>query len=127
LAAGISPWSSDELALRARWLTSRRSRTRLAGGLRRGARDAQKGLTGFGAAALPHRGEVLEARTVLAAVERRLRAREPVAARGVAMVRMLLTDGTSPLYRPAEHGALGSGLRAAAAALEPSAREDGTG
>jgi hypothetical protein len=33
----------------------------------------------------------------------------------------LLTDGTSSLYRPTEPGALGSRLRAAAAALEPPA------
>jgi hypothetical protein len=40
-----------------------------------------------------------------------------------AMLLMLLTDGTSPLYRPDEPGALGSRLRAAAAALEPSDRD----
>lgn len=121
LAAGVSPWSSDELALRARRLISRRGRARLASGLTRAARDAQKGPPGFSAAARPDAREVLAARTVLDAIARRLGAREPVAPRGVAMLQELLTDGTSPLYRPGEKGALGSLLRAAAVALEPPA------
>lgn len=119
LAAGASPWSSDELALRARRLTSRRGRGRLAGGLTRAARDVHTGPPGFSAAARPDPREVLAARTVLYAIARRLQAREPVAPRGVAMLQELLTDGTSPLYRPPEQGALGSVLRAAAVSLEP--------
>ena len=79
---------------------------------------------GFSAAVRPDRREVIAARTVLATLDRRLRAAEPVSARGVALLESLLTDGTSPLYRPAELGALGSQLRAAAAALEPPARPD---
>jgi hypothetical protein len=35
------------------------------------------------------------------------------------LLRVLLMDGSSALYRPSEPGALGSELRAAAAALEP--------
>ena len=61
--------------------------------------------------------EVLGQAAVIAAIERRLRAPEPVAAHGVAMLRLLLIDGNGPLYRPSEPGALGSRLRAAAAAL----------
>jgi hypothetical protein len=75
---------------------------------------------GFSAAVGPNRRELLAARTVLGALERRLRAPEPVAARGVALLYTLLTDASSALYRPGEPGALGSELRAAAAALEPS-------
>ncbi|MBV8948788.1 MAG: hypothetical protein JO286_04375 [Solirubrobacterales bacterium] len=61
---------------------------------------------------------------MLATLDRRLRAPEPVSAHGVALLESLLTDGTSPLYRPTEPGALGSQLRAAAAALEPLTRQD---
>jgi hypothetical protein len=118
LAAGMSPWRTDELALRARKITRRRSRSRLASGLSRAARAAE-GVTGFSAAVRPHPGEVLEAQTALSAIVQRLRAPEPVAARGVAMVQVLLTDGNSPLYRPAVPGALSSRLRAAGAAMEP--------
>jgi hypothetical protein len=65
---------------------------------------------------------VLAASTVLAVLERRLRAPEPVTPRGMALIMMLLTEGAGPLYRPSERGALGSRLRAAAAALEPPER-----
>ena len=85
-------------------------------------RSATDGAPGFTAAVRPHRREVLAARTVIETLERRLRAPEPVSARGMAMLGGLLTEGTSPLYRPDEPGALGSQLRAAAAALEPASR-----
>lgn len=119
LAAGASPHASAALGLRAQQITARRSRMRLADGLARAIRDAQDTTAGFSASVRPHRQEVLAARTVLATLQRRLRASEPVTACGVALLRTLLTDGTSVLYRPSEAGALGSQLRAAAAALEP--------
>jgi hypothetical protein len=62
---------------------------------------------------------VLAAGAVLAAIDRRLRAPEPVTAKGMAQLLLLLTDGESELYRRSERGALASRLRAAAAALEP--------
>jgi hypothetical protein len=119
LAAGASPRASLVLAVRAHRITTRRSRVRVADGLARAFRDARAGTRGFSAAVRPHRREMLAARSVLDTIERRLRDRGPVAARGVAMLRLLLIDGTSPLYRPTEPGALGSELRAAAAVLEP--------
>jgi hypothetical protein len=87
-------------------------------------RHARATRVGFSAAVGPDRRELLAAHTVVGALERRLRATEPVGARGVALLYVLLSDGSSQLYRPGEPGALGSELRAAAAALEPSdARE----
>lgn len=105
-------------------ITGRRSRASVARGLQRVLRSATDTAPGFTAAVRPHRREVLAARTVTEALERRLRAPEPVSARGMAILGGLLTDGTSPLYRPDEPGALGSQLRAAAAALEPASRWD---
>lgn len=67
----------------------------------------------------PDLPDVVEARAVIEALDRRLRAPEPVAAQGVAMVRGLLIDGNGLLYRPGLPGALGSRLRAAAAAMDP--------
>jgi hypothetical protein len=90
----------------------------VADGLARAMRDARATTVGFSAAVGPDRRELLAARTVLGALERRLRASEPVSVRGVAMLYVLLSDGSSSLYRPSEPGALGSELRAAAAALE---------
>ena len=125
LAAGESPEASALLAIRSRRLTSRRFRARVAAGLARAVRDAEATTRGFSAAIRPDRREVIAARTVLATLDRRLRAPEPVSAQGIALLESLLTDGASPLYRPTEPGALGSQLRAAAAALEPLARHDG--
>ena len=122
LAAGASLGAGALLALRGQRLTSRRYRARLAAGLTRAVRDAEAGTRGFSAAVRPDQCEVIGARTVLATLDRRLRAAEPVSAQGVALLELLLTDGTSSLYRPTELGALGSELRAAAAALEPAAR-----
>ncbi|HTP20217.1 MAG TPA: hypothetical protein VMJ65_11480 [Solirubrobacteraceae bacterium] len=124
LAAGTSPSADAPLAIRARRLTSRRHRARVAAGLARAVRDAETTTRGFSAAIRPDRREVIAARTVLATLDRRLRGGEPVSPQGVALLESLLTDGTSALYRPAEPGALGSRLRAAAAALEPPARRD---
>jgi hypothetical protein len=124
LAAGMSPWRSDELALRARRITRRRSRAQLASGLSRAVRAALQG-TGFSAAVRPHAGEVFDAGAVLSAVAQRLQAPEPVAARGVAMVQLLLTDTNSPLYCPTAEGALGRRLRAAAAAMDPTDLDGG--
>jgi len=122
LAAGGSPGAGGLLAIRAERLTSRRYRVRVAAGLTRVVRDAEAGTRGFSAAVRPDRREVIAARTVLATLNRRLCAAEAVSAQGVALLESLLTDGTSALYRPTEPGALGSELRAAAAALEPPAR-----
>jgi hypothetical protein len=124
LAAGVSPRGSDALALRAHVITRRRSRARLACGLSRLLRSAIDSRGGFTAAVPPNRREVLAARTIIVTLECRLRAPEPLTAHGMAMLQELLTEPASPLYRPAEPGALGSRLRAAAAALEPTDRWD---
>ncbi|HUO72810.1 MAG TPA: hypothetical protein VMU39_18730 [Solirubrobacteraceae bacterium] len=119
LAAGVNPSATAVLGVRAQLITRRRSRRRVADGLAGALARARGGTPGLTAAIAPHTREVLSARAVLSALDRRLRAPEPVSARGMAMLRTLLTDGTSPLYQPAGPGALGSRLRAAAAALEP--------
>ena len=127
LAEGASPSASALLAIRCRRLTGRRYRARVAEGLARRVRDAEATRRGFSAAIRPDRREVVAARTVLATLDRRLRAPEPVSAQGVAMLESLLTDGVSSLYLPTEPGELGSRLRAAAAALEPLARRHQVG
>jgi hypothetical protein len=123
LAAGADPRSSAVLATRARRITASRSRRRISAGLVGALSRDQGGHPGFTAAVRSDAREVLAARTVLTALAARLRAPEPVAPQGAAMLLMLLTDGTSPLYRPGGPGALGSRLRAAAAALDPGDRD----
>jgi hypothetical protein len=127
LAAGASPRATAVLSIRASRITAPRSRRRLADGLARALRSAQDTTPGVSAAVRPDVREVLAARAVLVALDRRLRAPEPVTAHGLAMLQTLLTDGTSPLYRPGEPGALGSRLRAAAAALELTERAQQVG
>jgi hypothetical protein len=108
---------------RIRAAAARRTRLRLADGLTRALRSAQEPTAGFTAAIRPHAEETVAARSVLLALDRRLRGEEPVSQRGLTMIHALLTDGNSALYRPPEPGALGSHLRAAAAALDPGAGE----
>jgi hypothetical protein len=117
LAAGDDPWATDALALRAHRITAPRHRVRLADGLAGALHSARGDHAGFTAAVRSRSPDVLEAAALIARIERRLREPEPVAPRGVAIVRSLLVDGNSPLYLPGEPGALGSRLRAAAAAL----------
>jgi hypothetical protein len=124
LASGISPQTSDALALRARRITGRPSRADVASGLIQALFRAEDTAPGFSAAEVAHHHEVVAARTVIAALDRRLRAPEPVAPRGMAMLHELLAKGASPLFRPAEPGAVGSQLRAAAAALAPDTRRN---
>ncbi|MGZ4185786.1 MAG: hypothetical protein ACXVUE_08110 [Solirubrobacteraceae bacterium] len=96
----------------------------MARGLERVLRGARDTAPACSAAVPPNRREVLAAGTVIDALERRLRGPDPVAARGMAMLRSVLTEPASPLYLPDEPGALGSRLRAAAAALEPTKQWD---
>jgi len=123
LATGAAPAHSAAPAARARVITGRRSRLQIADGLARARRSARERTAGFVSAAIqPHAEEILAARVVLTTLDRRLRASEPVTAQGMAMLRTLLTDGSSALYAPPARGALGSELRAVAAALEPDRR-----
>lgn len=87
-------------------------------------RSAQNGRASFTAAVRPRYPEVLEAAEVIGSIERRLRAPGPVAARGVALIRLLLIDGNGSLYRPSDPGTLASQLRSAAAALRPAGAGD---
>jgi len=120
LADGVNPETSAARALRAKNLTSRRGRSRVADGLAGAVRSVTEPSSGLTAALRPHGSEVLNARSVITALERRLRGSSPVSAQGVAMLETLLTDPASPLYRAARPGDLGSRLQTAAAYLEHS-------
>jgi hypothetical protein len=119
LAAGVDPRDSALLGMRAQQLTTPRSRRQLAGGLIRAQRDAGTELSVLTAVTAPDRHEVSAAVSDIAALRRRLRDGERVDPAGAAMLRLLLTDPTGPLYDPVGPGSLARHLRAAAAALEP--------
>jgi len=118
LAEGVDPQTSAVLALRAQKLTDPRGRKRIAEGLAGAVRRANDTTPGITAAVRPRARELLDAGTLLAALDRRLRGSGLISAQGVAMLRALLTDAASPLYQPSGPGELASRLRAAAAALD---------
>ena len=122
LAAGAGPYAGALIAVRAQQLTTARSRRQLARGLARVRRDAADGLSGWTAAVAPDSHEVAAAARQIAAVERRLRDGGRVDAAGAAMLRLLLTDGSSPLYDPVGAGSLARHLRSVAGALGAPAR-----
>jgi hypothetical protein len=114
LALGVPPEASTVLALRAQALVRPASRKQLAediDGIIRRARDGRM----FTRGEVPlRRRAVLRAAGDLERLAEALRAPGPVAARGVARVRLLLTDGRGALYYDRGDDADPSDLSAAA-------------
>ena len=128
IATGGSPHDHALTATRARQLVSPRERERLACALdavKVAARTRHATLT----STVPLNLEAARlAIPALVQLSRALRVRGDVDARGVAMTQLLLTDPTSPLYRPGYPAAASEALREALAALGPddSARRAGS-
>ena len=119
LAEGADPGASDELALRARQLTSERSRRTLAGSLRRSIAEAHRPARTRGVLSIIDRRAVLGAEPAIAEMIERLLGPRPVQAAGMAMVERILTNADrSPLYNPSEPGALRQTIRVATVALD---------
>jgi hypothetical protein len=118
LVRGASPESSAELALHARQVASPAGRQLLAQGLRRVVALADAPDTGRRAVPIAS-SAVRRARNQLEALAARLASEGPVDARGVARIRVLLSDGSGPLYRPSAPGRLRGELVAARSALDP--------
>ena len=98
LARGDAPDSQPALALRAQTLIGPSMRSALARQVQRVVGVARQ-RRGRRFARIPtHKDEVLAAADDLDVLARRLRDCGPVSARGVADVRVLLTDGSGPLY-----------------------------
>jgi hypothetical protein len=108
LAEGAASWRSTLHAARALQLTGRRERTRLARGLAILVEHARLPHGYFFRSGViePCRPQVLEALPQVRAVGMRLRGSGPVRARGVARLRILLSDGSGPCYSEARPGAL---------------------
>lgn len=102
LAAGASPESSALLALRAQTLVRSSMRRSLARSIEQLFEEATRGCTpGFAGARIPiRRNRIMAAADALQMLIDRLVMPGPVPARGVAAVRVLLTDGAGPLYYP---------------------------
>jgi hypothetical protein len=120
LAAGADPVANDELALRARQLTSQRNRRALARSLRRTVAEAHRPpMARARVLSIINRAAVLDAEDAIAEMIKRLGSPCRVRPEGMAMLEWILTNADrSPLYNRAEPGALRRGIRVATAALD---------
>jgi hypothetical protein len=122
LARGASPERSVTLALRAQRLARSSTRDALAGSLRRLMSLATSPTARVGGPLPISRQHILEAREDLDFLAETLVAPIPVAAQGVAQVKVLLQDASGPLYRDSARTDLRSVVREAVRALEPQAQ-----
>jgi hypothetical protein len=99
LAAGVAPDSSAALALRAQRLTRSSTRRDFAESVERVVAAGMRPAAARSAAVPVCRDKVREAAGELRELVGCLVAPGPVPARGVALVRVLLSDGGGPLYR----------------------------
>jgi len=91
LAEGADPASEPDLLVRARHVTSWRTRRRVA----RALQELERG------PGVPvRRDQVREARDLLGELTTALLSRERVSPRGVVLARRIVTDGCGPLYAP---------------------------
>jgi len=120
LAAGAPGGVSPELALRASKLVTHRHRRQLADSLSRTINEAHQPVMRRANMSIIDRRAVIDAEVEIEALIARLRSERPVAARGVAIVELMITNAVeSPLYDYAEPGALRRQMTAAMTALEP--------
>jgi hypothetical protein len=99
LACGARPGSNAALAAHARRLLEPKTRVRLARALEGALADAKKPV-GF-TSRVPLRGPAIDAaRTELESLTAELRTDDNCSPRGVALARLLVLDGASPLYGP---------------------------
>jgi hypothetical protein len=117
LADGVSPEASVELALRAQLLVRPRHRRELARAVGRLLSMAQRRPDAIATRVPVCRDRVRECEDELGELIRRLQARGPVPARGVAKAGLLLADASGPLYRRSSRDDLRAGVREAADAL----------
>jgi hypothetical protein len=118
LARGVSPDSSVTFSLRAHTLIGIRARRSCSRSLRTLINEARA--PAWHPVAVPLcRRKIVAAEELIEHLAERLTDRQPVDARGVAQIHVLLTDGRSPIYYHPQADDLRQALRAAAAALEP--------
>ena len=117
LAEGASPESSPALALRAQQLLRPTVRRQLGQQIETALRDARRPPFVTRTAPIPGHA-VRDSDGQLERLAMRLLDDRPLAVRGIAHVRTLLCDGTSPLYSASDPEALRAALDAATDALE---------
>jgi hypothetical protein len=112
LASGTAPWRSPLHAARALALTSDRSRLGLARSLERLVEQAQCARSqSRGAVIYPCREQVMDALPAVLNIAGRLRCADPIDARGMARLKLLLSDGSGPCYVEIRRNALTNALQ----------------
>ncbi len=115
LAHGEDPAASAALAARTTQLAAPPTRARIAAGLERMALEVEAPLAPFAVA--PSRPAVRANRDALLDLAALLRLDRPLYARGIAMLRLVLVDGTGPAYTDRHGEALRRELDLARATL----------
>ncbi len=118
LASGISPDSSACLSVRAHELIGCSTRASLAQAIRRLVEDAGHPVRPMSFNIPICRSKVWRSRDTLKQLADRLLTDGPLDARGLAQIRLLLTDGAGPLYARPTADDLEPVVRRAMAALE---------
>lgn len=113
---GVAPHPGGPLAIHMARLTSIPEREALARSLRQAVADLHRERPAFSSHVPVHPQRLATCRDVVDDITLRLHAPQPVRARGMARLRILLSDGTGPLYRSGR-GSLAAELRGVLAAL----------
>jgi hypothetical protein len=116
LAAGVAPEPAGALAAHVSRLASAGERRKLAEALELSVGEAHSRGTRMSATIPVDRSAVAAAVGLIDQVVLRLTGPRPVSARGIARLRLLLSDGRGPMYRSGD-GDLGVELRAVLAQL----------
>jgi hypothetical protein len=114
--AGIVPLPDSSLAVHTARLTSTGEREALARTLRQALDEMRHGRQGISSRIPVHPERLASCRGVIDDITLLLHSPRPVRARGVARLRLLISDGRGPLYRSGR-GSLGAELRGVLAAL----------
>lgn len=116
LAVGVPAAEGSALAAHQMRLTSVPEREAIARSLQHTVRDARSGVDRLTSRVPLHPTNITDAEDMIEKVTLRLHSPQPVSARGMARLRLLLADGCGPLYRFV-HGDLKGRLGAALAEL----------
>ncbi len=116
LAVGVPPCEGSALAVHQMRLTTIAEREAIARSLRNTMREARSGSSPLTSRVPLNPTNIIDAEDLIDTVTLRLHSPQPVSARGMARLRVLLADGCGPLYRFG-HGDLRGRLGAALAAL----------
>jgi hypothetical protein len=99
LAVGVPAQAGSALAVHQARLTSVAEREAVARMLRQAMRDAHEGGEPLSSRIPVHRTNIVAAEDLIDAITLRLHSPRPVSARGMARLRVILSDGSGPMYR----------------------------